>query len=406
MKLFADIHILDDYRLNDPFREVAGVYITEHRAVCVIGKLAENQSTGENYVSVGVPRPKTENDEKNPRKHKTYNKGSLTPEQLLKKCVKWLVANSTRLESVAIACFGPFESLQNPPDIPDRKSNYGKLSALPSYEDWGGTELCYIFAKGFQKQGVLPLVRVYLDTESGAFGEYWYHCPDDEERQSIYHEETSVAFLKFSRSVNGGIARQGKISQGRFHPLMSAIPPRRYSEMIDGCLVVDEFGGCCLFHGDCIEGLVGLRALEERTGLPFEDIPNDETVLWRMVAYYIANLCISVTATLSPSRIVVGGRVFREESKSDPEFANRLLEMVRGYFYGYVAPWNEEHSRCDISPNYKEMRDEKNYICLPVKPELKVKLSEHANRNENRAMPVRHGALRLAAYNLISSRSE
>ena len=78
-------------------------------------------------------------------------------------------------------------------------------------------------------------------------------------------------------------------------------------------LVGDEYQGWCATHGDCLEGLVSARALADRSGgeiAHLAELPDDDPV-WRTAAYYLAELCATVTFLLSPHVIVLGGGIMK-----------------------------------------------------------------------------------------------
>lgn len=71
-----------------------------------------------------------------------------------------------------------------------------------------------------------------------------------------------------------------------------------------------EFPGICPFHGDCVEGMACGPAMRARWGQPAEQLP-DAHPAWVIEAHYVAELCATLTYTVRPDRIIVGGGVMR-----------------------------------------------------------------------------------------------
>lgn len=367
---------------------VAGVYITESRLDIVIGQIDDSKKRDKSLKVLNVRTPNTLNYEGRKRIAKSLHRGPQElPQQFIIRGVREIIDNSQRfnLRWVSIACFGPFQSLSNPPERPNRTTKYGKLGLVPYYVGWAELPIYNIVVREFRKRKLSTRVRIYTDVDASAFGEYWYR----------YHrrllpqakdERFNVLYLKFSKSISGGFVRKGRIWRQPEHPSFSVVVPRRYTDTINGKPVRDEFKGNCPYHGDCIEGLIGAEAISERHGLPFEDIRYN-ALDCRIIAYYVAQLCIMSTAILMPASIVIGGRVVGENR--DYNQAVKILGLVRGYFHQYLHTEDKKKLGNTISPNYEHLHNIKTFITLPVR----------SSDVERGAMPGRHGALRLAAQN-------
>lgn len=359
--------------------DVAGVYVREEGADITIGKLVGPVSaTGEHI-------PRTDRRQAT----KKLVRGNMHPAEFLKNCAEWIKTNTDDLGSVAVACFGPFRSLdESGVDVVERNKDYGKLSDVLGYKDWAEMPIYQIFYETLHDH-MRPdqMIRIYTDVDAAAYGEYWYRAKD-QRNVPKYLQDSSLVFLNFSKSINGGIAHDGQLWRGRLHPLMSVIRPARYSIVDeDGSLLMDEYEGTCPYHRDCVEGLIGINALQERTGaLKFDEIPDSHEV-WEVFAYYAAQLCIAVTGVLAPSRIVLGGRAIKEQT--DYVFAQEITRKIRNHFYYQIS-----NGRNQLSPNYKELLDVDEFISLPRRPA----------RRDGRiraSRPGVHGALRIAANNAI-----
>jgi fructokinase len=91
-----------------------------------------------------------------------------------------------------------------------------------------------------------------------------------------------------------------------------------------------EFPGICPFHGDCVEGLACGPAMRARWGVPAEDLP-DGHAAWSMAAHYVAELCATLTYTVRPDRVIVGGGVMR------PQMYDLVRDGLRTKLAGYDA---------------------------------------------------------------------
>ena len=107
----------------------------------------------------------------------------------------------------------------------------------------------------------------------------------------------------------------GKLVHGALHPEIGHmfVPHDRAK---------DPYPGSCPFHKDCLEGLASGTAVEARLGGPAQDAAADHPV-WGQVAEYLALMCINLTMTLSPARIILGGGLMQQD---------HLFPMIRNHF--------------------------------------------------------------------------
>jgi|GEM_PF-6432261 len=357
---------------------VASLFITESLAHCAVGAFPKQAESivhrgGVVPPTVRIVRDHAFNNPSNaPHGHKAMER---IPEETLNNCLQWILdqsPNGKRLEAICIGCFGPFRSAtEGHPD-------YGVLADISSHKDWSNADILGI-AKAFMSEHGYPdiNVTVHTEVELAALGEYWHtgrrliqrgqdsierHRRDERAQRLMSQRvardirKSSLVFVKVSRSINGGIARGGEIWQGHHHTSISITKSRRYSLTVKDqnstYTVVDDYPGCCEFHGDCIEGLVGLTALEERTRVSFENIePND--IVWDMVAYYLARLAVMVTAIVAPTRIVFGGKII--EDYEQPE---RLMASIRRHFRDAITGGERR------VPHYPNVSSESQFIRL------------------------------------------
>lgn len=164
-------------------------------------------------------------------------------------------------------------------------------------------------------------VYVTNDATCAAIGEYLCGHPDlraritGERRRDI---QQVFAYIRVGAGVNIGLVINGLPWRGQLHPEFGHIRPRAYEAARGraGHVWRDDFKGVCEAHGACYEGLLCREALEMRLG---KDVPLDD-----MMAHYLAQMCVLVTMTLAPERIVIGG--------SGITGRVRLLDGVRAHF--------------------------------------------------------------------------
>jgi len=93
--------------------------------------------------------------------------------------------------------------------------------------------------------------------------------------------------------------------------------------------VEDNFEGVCPYHPNCLEGLASGPSIEKRWGKKAIEL-KDETKVWELEAYYIAQALVGYILTLSPHRIVLGGGIMHQEQLF-PLIRKKVVELLNGY---------------------------------------------------------------------------
>lgn len=95
----------------------------------------------------------------------------------------------------------------------------------------------------------------------------------------------------------------------------------------------DTVVGNCPYHGDCLEGLSNAAACAARCGVPPSELKHvpDEHPAWAMQAYYLAQLCATLTLLISPEVIVLGGGVLKRGHVLFPLVRAKTVELLAGY---------------------------------------------------------------------------
>lgn len=219
------------------------------------------------------------------------------------------------VEAVGVGCFGPIDLLKGSP-------GYGSVTTTPKVK--------------WRNFNIVESLKAFLDVPIGfdtdvngaALGEAFFgSCVGLD----------SCLYITVGTGIGAGAILEGKLIHGMLHPEMGHIFLKRHKE--------DTYGGICPYHGDCFEGLVSGPALEARTGLKGNDIPDDHDV-FAMAAWYIAQALVNYIMVLSPKRIVIGGGVMHRAFMFD-----QVRSHVKALLNGYILT--------------KELEDLESYIVPP-----------------------------------------
>jgi fructokinase len=204
------------------------------------------------------------------------------------------------LAAIGIGSFGPI-------DLGSRSPTRGYITSTPK-PGWKDTDFVGRVRAGFD-------VPIGWDTDvnAAALGEQVWGAAQGLD---------TFIYLTIGTGIGGGGMVNSRLMHGLVHPEMGHIvlPHDRNR---------DPYGGCCRFHGDCLEGLASGTAIEERWGVPGKKLAPDHEA-WELEAGYLAMALRTFVCTLSPQRIVMGGGVMHVTSLF-PLIRQRLLELLAGY---------------------------------------------------------------------------
>jgi len=201
------------------------------------------------------------------------------------------------IEALGIGCFGPIDRAR------------GQITATPKLA-WRNFE--FVAALGTELR-----VPVGFDTDVNA-------AALAEARWGAGRGVADFLYLTVGTGIGGGAIVNGALLHGTSHPEMghARIPHNR---------VRDPFGGCCPYHGDCLEGLASGPALEARWGCAPELLPAQHAA-WELEAHYLALGVVNLVCAFAPERILAGGGVMQQ---------GHLFDLVRGsladLMNGYMA---------------------------------------------------------------------
>ncbi|HSG62158.1 MAG TPA: ROK family protein [Pseudomonadales bacterium] len=133
----------------------------------------------------------------------------------------------------------------------------------------------------------------------------------------------NVVYVTIGTGIGGGIISGGQLVKGGIHPEVGHMLLPRHPEDSD-------FPGACPFHGGCLEGLAAGPSMKARWGVPAETL-GDDHIAWDIQAFYLAAMCVNLTSTLSPQKIILGGGVSQK-----PGLIERVAEQFENMWGDYL----------------------------------------------------------------------
>jgi fructokinase len=212
----------------------------------------------------------------------TVRLDTISPDETIGAAIDWLRSAQARhgpLRAVGIASFGPLELDRSAP-------NWGNITATtkPGWSD------CSFGARVATELG-LP-VGFDTDVNGAALAEA---------RWGAGQGQAISIYVTVGTGIGGGAVVHGKTLQGLSHPEMGHIRPQRHPDDLG-------FAGVCPFHGDCLEGLASGPAIKARWGHSLSELAPDHPA-HEMVAWYLAQLVVTLQSIMEPGRVIMGGGV-------------------------------------------------------------------------------------------------
>jgi len=135
----------------------------------------------------------------------------------------------------------------------------------------------------------------------------------------------SCCYVTVGTGVGVGVVIAGKPLSGLLHPEAGHMRVARHKSDT-------KFEGGCPFHGDCVEGLVASGSVAKRVGCAAKDLASlpDDHEAWDYQAFYLAQLCVNLTLTVSPHVIVLGGGLLKRASLW-PRIRTNFVSLMNGY---------------------------------------------------------------------------
>lgn len=207
---------------------------------------------------------------------------------------------------------GPFGALGlasfGPVDLRRESASFGHITASAK-PGWRGTDIIGRLGGGY---GV-P-VGFNTDVNAAALAEG---------RWGRARGVADFAYVTVGTGVGVGLVVAGKPVFGCSHPELGHLRIARRPG--------DGWPGICRFHGDCVEGLASGPAFAARAGIAAEQIP-DDSALWELGAYALAQLMYAIVLATAPRHILVGGGVVQAR----PQLLDHLRRLLTATMNGYL----------------------------------------------------------------------
>ena len=220
-----------------------------------------------------------------------------TPQETIPQIIAYF--QDKKIEALGVAAFGPVDVNPNSP-------TYGRILDTPKLA-WRQFDLL-----GALKAGLNVPMGLDTDVNGSCIGEMTYGCAKGLD---------SVIYITIGTGVGVGVSVNGKPLHGMLHPEGGHILLIRHPK--------DANGGICPYHKNCLEGFASGSSIEARWGKKAIELV-DQTEVWEMESYYIAQALVDYIMTLSPQKIILGGGVMHQEQLF-PMIREKVKEMIAGY---------------------------------------------------------------------------
>lgn len=221
------------------------------------------------------------------------------PETTVARAIEYFAAARGRLRALAIGHFGPV-------DIDRRSPGYGRILATPK-PGWSGFDVLGRYRAALQ----IPMV-FQSDVNVAAIGEGALGAA-----QGLRH----YVYVTIGTGIGGGTVVEGRLLNEARHS--------EIGHMHVGRAAGDAYAGGCPFHGDCLEGLAAGPALHARWHEAGENLPSDHPA-WALQAHYLALMCMNLSLSSVPQRIILGGGVMQQPGLL-ARIRSRYLDCMNGY---------------------------------------------------------------------------
>ncbi len=228
---------------------------------------------------------------------------TISPDETIGAAITWLKSAALRhgaFDAAGIASFGPLEL--------DRKAeNWGYITGTTK-PGWSHSDFAGRVARELG-------VAVGFDTDVNG-------AALAEARWGAGRDQLISVYITVGTGIGGGSIVGQNILRGLSHPEMGHIRPARHPDD-------REFDGVCPFHGDCLEGLASGPAIKARWGASLSELAPEHPG-HSIIAWYLAQLAVTLQAVMEPGRIIFGGGVM-----GTPDLLCRVREEAGGLSSGY-----------------------------------------------------------------------
>lgn len=224
-----------------------------------------------------------------------------------------------KLKAIGIGSFGPIET-----NLSSKK--YGFILHTPK-KAWIDCDFV-----GALKRGLDLPVGFDTDVTAAVLGEYHYGAGKG---------FRNLLYMTIGTGIGASALIDGKVLHGLDHSEMGHM-------LIPHDKDKDGFLGCCVYHGDCFEGLACGTAIKARWQVNSAlDLPPDHEA-WEVEADYLAAGLMNCILILSPQRIILGGGVMRQK-----QLFSLLHKKIKQKIHDYIT-LPDNLSDYIVSPDLQE----------------------------------------------------
>lgn len=216
---------------------------------------------------------------------KQHTLSTRTPEETVPQIIAFFA--DEKINALGIGSFGPL-------DLNPDSSSYGYITCTPkpAWKD-------YPLLSTMQRSLGVP---VNIDTDVNA-------AVLAEARFGAAVGCRNAVYVTVGTGIGGGLLVNGQLVHGAGHPEVGHMLLRAHPDD-----PIPE--GICPYHKGCLEGLASGPALAARAGCDPRNLADDHPAL-QIEAWYLAQMCLNLTMTLSTERIILGGGVMQRAALLD-----------------------------------------------------------------------------------------
>ena len=203
------------------------------------------------------------------------------------------------IEALGIGSFGPV-------DLNRYSRTYGYITSTPKLA-WANYDML-----GTIKNELNLPVGFDTDVNASALGEATW---------GSMKGLNSGIYITIGTGIGVGVYMNGDLLHGMLHPEAGHILLSRHPK--------DNYEGICPYHTNCFESLASGPSIEKRWHKKAQELKENSEV-WELEAFYIAQALVNYILTLSPHKIVLGGGVMHQEQLF-PLIRKQVALLLNGY---------------------------------------------------------------------------
>lgn len=207
--------------------------------------------------------------------------------------------SNKKIEALGIGSFGPI-------DLDKSSISYGCITSTPKLA-WANYNILSVLRNAL----ALP-IGFDTDVNASVLGEATW---------GSLRGLSSGIYITIGTGIGIGVFLNGTLLHGMLHPEGGHVLLSKH--------IADTFAGVCPYHPNCFEGLASGPAIEKRWNQKAYELKENSKV-WEMEAYYIAQGIVNYILTLSPHKIVLGGGVMHQEQLF-PLVRKEVKRLLNGY---------------------------------------------------------------------------